>query len=201
MYHRSESDERLLRAAEDICRDQEMNAVTLAAVAARAGVSVDSAAASFASDLGLREALVHRYYDANGEIFEFILRDIATVEELVLRIQQAAATYHDVFIRDPHMGDVWAEVLSSRGLRPLTLARMKQMSAGLVATTQRLFPRVPVAEIVAQVELMVHMTDVATRWAAARPGDEGRAFLREFNRLVELIAADLIRRNGAGQAP
>ncbi len=197
MYHRTDLAERLLQTAEAIARRREMSAVTMPAVAAEVGVDLDMARTFFPDDTALREALVNRYYDANGEIFDFILRDIETIDDAVAKIQQAVALYYDIFIRDPQMSDVWAEILSSRGLRPLTLARMKAMVAGLVARIQKLVPRLPRAEVAAQIELMVHMTDVAARWAAVRDAGEGRAFLREFNRLVELIAADLKARNAA----
>ncbi|MFZ2871617.1 hypothetical protein [Zavarzinia sp.] len=193
MTHRPDLADILLQAAERLVRERSLSAVTLDAAANLAGVGVEEARAAFADDGALRRNLVQFYHAANREVLAFALRDVDTVEDFVRQAQHAVENYYQIFQRDPDMRDVWTEILTDREMRNYNVVQVTE-NAGLVCLLLReLLPHLPEAELTATVELMIHMTDVAARWAAARDADKGRAMLDAFCRLISLMAGDLLR--------
>lgn len=189
--------ERLFAAAEDLVRETGLSAVTLSAVAARAGVPMEEVGHHFADDRSLRHRLVERYHDANREVLRFSLRNMEGVEDAVAQLQQAVHNYYEMFHQDEVLRDVWTEILTDRDLRRINLGHVVIKAADVVDLIRPLVPNLPASEVVPLVELMIHMSDVAARWAAMRDPIQGRAMLAEFNNIISLVGADLVRRNEA----
>ncbi|MFA5122761.1 hypothetical protein [Zavarzinia sp.] len=189
--------ERLFAAAEDLVRETGLSAVTLSAVAVRADVPMDKVAPYFADDRSLRHRLVERYHEANREVLRFSLRNMESVEDAIAQLQQAVHNYFEMFHQDAVLRDVWTEILTDRDMRQINLGHVVIKAADVVELIRPLVPNLPELEVVAVVELMIHMTDVAARWAAMRQPAQARAMLVEFNNIIGLIGADLVRRNEA----
>lgn len=193
MTHRPDLADILLQAAESLARRHSLGAVTLDGAARLVGVSVEEARAAFADDDSLRLALVRFYHAANREVLSFALRDVATVGDFVRQAQQAVEHYYQIFHMDPDMRDVWTEILTDRGMRAINVQQVTE-NAGIVCVLLReLLPNLDELELMATVELVIHMTDVAARWAAARDPDKGRAMLDTFCRMIALLGNDLLR--------
>lgn len=193
MTHRPDLADILLQAAESLARSHSLCAVTLDGAARLADVGVEEARAAFADDDSLRLALVRFYHAANREVLTFALRDVATVDDFVRQTQQAVENYYQIFHKDPDMRDVWTEILTDRGMRAVNVEQVTE-NAGIVCVLLReLLPNLEEIELTATVELLIHMTDVAARWAAARDAAKGRAMLDAFCRMIALTAGDLLR--------
>lgn len=191
--HRPDLADHLLQAAEGLARGHSLGAVTLESAARLADVSLKEAREAFADDDALRLGLVRFYHAANREVLAFALREVVTVDDFVRQAQQAVENYYQIFHNDPDMRDVWTEILTDRGMRALNVEQVTE-NAGMVCHLLReLLPHITELELAATVELMIHMTDVAARWAAARDAAKGRAMLDAFCRVIALMADDLIR--------
>lgn len=185
--------ERLLQAAEGIARAHDLKTVTLDGVCAAAEIERADAVEHFAGDQALREALARRYDNANRDVLGFTLRDVTSIDDFVRQTRQAVELYYAIFCQDPQMRDVWVEILTDRSMRQVNLEQVTANSEIILETLHQLLPNVDDMQLTALVELMIHMTDVAARWAAVRGAAKGEAMVQWFCRMIALVGAELVR--------
>ncbi|MCF4164925.1 hypothetical protein L2U69_04645 [Zavarzinia compransoris] len=197
MTYRPDLSDRLLQAAEELARTRSFADVTVAAAADLCKADVGAARAVFPDDQALRDALAAFYHGANRDVLAFAMRDVETVEDFIRQAQQAVGHYYDVFHQDPAMRDVWTEILTHRHMRETNVGHVSKNAGALLGVVRGLLPNIDPMTLEATIELMIHMTDVAARWAAARDPVKGRAMLDAFCRMIALTAEDLDRENKA----
>lgn len=195
MTYRTDVRDRLLQAAEDLVRVEGLPQTTIEAVAARAGVSLDQARATFPDPAALKLALAQRYRNANNDIFLFALRDVASFDDAVHMLQKAFESYFEVFVSDSTTRDVWTDLLMDRDLRPSNLAEVVRNAAQVCDMLHPIVPEISRDRLATAVEMMIHMSDTIARWAAMREPQAARAMLDEFKHLIALYGADLQARS------
>lgn len=197
MTYRPDLSDRLLQAAEELARTRSFSDVTVATAAGLCKIDIAAAQDVFPDDQALRNALAAFYHGANRDVLSFAMREVESIEDFVRQAQQAVGQYYDVFHQDPAMRDVWTEILTHRNMRDTNVGHVTSNAVALVGVVRNLLPNIDPLTLEATVELMIHMTDVAARWAAARDPAKGRIMLDAFCRMIALMADDLARKNGA----
>ncbi|MDD3444350.1 MAG: hypothetical protein PHS60_02995 [Zavarzinia sp.] len=195
--HRPDLADRLLQASGQLARGNSLKAVTIDAAAALCGADPSEARLVFGDDKGLRDGLVGLYHAANRDVLSFAMREVASVEDFVRQACEAVEHYYTIFHQDPEMRDVWTEILTDRDMRETNTEHVMRNAAGLYAVLRDLLPHVDEMELTATIELMIHMTDVAARWAATRDEAKGRAMLDAFCRMIGLMGEEMVRADAA----
>lgn len=194
MIYRTDVRERLLQAAEELVRNQGLLQATVEAAAARAGVSPEEASRVFPTHAALKFELANRYRAANNDIFLFALRDVASLDDVIRKLQDAFESYYNFFVADGLTRDVWTDLLMDRDLRPSNLQEVMRNASQVCDKLQEVLPGVSRPTLATAVEMMIHMADSAARWAAMREPRAGRAMLEEFKHLIAVYAMDLLGR-------
>ena len=176
--------EAVLGAAHELVVEHGSEALTMTEVAARAGVSIGSVYQYFPDKPAILRELALRIMERVHHGLVDALAGIDSAPSAVERVDATLATYHEMFLSEPGIRDIWAATQSDKELQRLDLEDSRDNGRAIARALTPFVARRDRDRLEVLCLLHAHLAGSAARLALAVGGDEGRALMVEFRRSV-----------------
>ena len=176
--------ERILASASELIAETGSDAVRMTEVAARAGIPIGSLYQYFPDKGAILRLLAVRFMERVRASLAEGLKDIATADEALARIDAIVEGYYATFINEPVVRDVWSGTQSDKALQALDIDDSRENGRLVAASLRHLVPESDHARFDAACFLLMQIAGAAVRLAIAVERAEGDLLVAEFRRLT-----------------
>ncbi|HWA46230.1 MAG TPA: TetR/AcrR family transcriptional regulator [Hypericibacter adhaerens] len=176
--------ERILATATDIIAAEGSEAMRMAELARKAGVSIGSLYQYFPDKAAILRLLAERYNAQGRACIAAALAAVRTRDDLVRAFGELVDTYYGLFLKEPVMRDIGSGVQADKGLREIDLADSRANGAVLAATLARLEPAADRAALEARAFLIMQLGEATMRLAISVDRPEGDRLVASYKRMV-----------------
>ncbi|GGB53170.1 TetR family transcriptional regulator [Tistrella bauzanensis] len=181
--------ERMLAAAQQIIAERGSDALRMADVAERAGVSIGSLYQFFPDKAAIIRSLAERCTSQSRACIEDGLAAVTDDAGLRQAFAGLVDAYYAMFLDDPAMCDIWSGMQADKGLRALEVAESRITGAMLGAAIRRVRPDADPAETELRGFLIMHLGEATMRLAVAVPRDEGDRLVAAYKAIADTALA------------
>ncbi len=182
--------ERMLSAASSLIAERGSDALRMAEIADRAGVSIGSLYQFFPDKSAVIRALAERQTEESQACIAAALAGVHDREGLKNAFSELVETYYALFLAEPVMRDIWSGTQADKALRDLELADSRANAALLVAVLKRLHPKADETALETTALLVWQMGEAAMRLAISVGRAEGDRIVAAYKRMAlrELVS-------------
>ncbi|UGY14229.1 TetR/AcrR family transcriptional regulator [Bradyrhizobium septentrionale] len=176
--------ERILACATEIMAEKGSEAFRMSDIVERSGVAFGSLYQYFPDKAAIIGTLAERH-NAIGR--DCVRRDLASVTaacDLHPALCRIVDSYHEMFMREPVMRDIWQATQADRALQKLDADDMAVLSALLSDAVRRVAPGMPAATLTTFSGLTMTLIAAAVRHAITLPPKKARQVLTQFKTLL-----------------
>jgi AcrR family transcriptional regulator len=184
--------EAILGAAHALVVEAGSDAMTMSDVAARAGVPIGSVYQYFPDKAALLRELALRFMDRVRQMLVVGLVDLDTAAAAVERVDALLAGYHELFLQEPDIRDIWAATQSDKELQRLDVEDSCENGRIIAAALAPLVRPRDRARLDTVCLLYAHLAGAGARLSLAIGGDEGRALMDELRRSIRRDLEELL---------
>jgi AcrR family transcriptional regulator len=184
--------EAILAAAHELVVEAGSDAMTMSEVASRAGVPIGSVYQYFPDKAAVLRELALRFMDRVRQILVDGLVDLESAAHAVERVDALLAGYHELFLHQPDIRDIWAATQSDKELQRLDVEDSRE-NGRIIAEALGAFVRPRDRSRLDTVCLLhAHLAGAGARLAIAIGGDEGCAVMDELRQSVRRDLEELL---------
>jgi AcrR family transcriptional regulator len=176
--------ERMLAAASDVIAEQGSDAMRMAEVAERAGVSIGSLYQYFPDKGSIIRTLADRYNTLGRECIETELADVFDADGFRTAFGGLIDTYYQLFLAEPVMRDIWSGTQADKQLRDIDIVYGRANGEILARTLKRFRPEVDPATIDRTAFLVMSLGEAAMRLAISVGKEEGDGLVETYKQMV-----------------
>jgi AcrR family transcriptional regulator len=176
--------EKMLASASALIAERGSDALRMAEVAERAGVSIGSLYQFFPDKSAIIRALAERQTEASQACIAAALAGVRDRDGLKRAFSGLVDTYHALFLAEPVMRDIWSGTQADKALRDVELADSRANAALLVAVLKRLHPSADEAALETTAFLVWQMGEAAMRLAISVGRAEGDRIVEAYKRMA-----------------
>lgn len=176
--------ERLLEAARGLIAEKGSDAMRMAEVAERAGVSIGSLYQYFPDKTAIVRVLAQRFNAHGLACIEAELAQVETPEELRAAFRRLIDIYYGIFLAEPVIRDVWSATQADKGLREMELENSRENGALLAAAMARARPSAEPRSLQASAFLVMQLGEATMRLAVSVERHEGDALVEAYVRMA-----------------
>lgn len=184
--------ESILAAAHALVVDAGSDALTMSQVATRAGVPIGSVYQYFPDKPAILRELALRIMERVRQGLVEGLVDLESAAAAIDRLDGLLAGYHELFLHEPDIRDIWATTQSDKELQLLDIEDSRANGRIIADALEHLVRPRDRARLEAVSLLYAHLAGAAARLAIAIGGDEGCAVMDEFRRAVRRDLEELL---------
>lgn len=184
--------ESILAAAHALVVDAGSDALTMSQVATRAGVPIGSVYQYFPDKPAILRELALRIMERVRQGLVEGLVDLESAAAAIDRLDGLLAGYHELFLHEPDIRDIWATTQSDKELQLLDIEDSRANGRIIADALEHLVRPRDRARLEAVCLLYAHLAGAAARLAIAIGGDQGRAAMDEFRRAVRRDLEELL---------
>jgi len=178
--------ETLLAAAADLLREEGLPALTMSAVAARAGSSLPSVYRYFPDRGALLYALAQRYLDEIHAEIDQQLRGLRSRDDARTALVAVLDNYFRAFEEDAALRHIWVGTLADPALNHLNVAD-SQRNGALLADRLGPFTNLSDQSLLDRCVLASHLSHATVTLALAVEPQHGKRLIAEFGSWAELL--------------
>tara|TARA_R110002124_G_scaffold216964_1_gene382769 strand:- start:643 stop:1248 length:606 start_codon:yes stop_codon:yes gene_type:complete len=185
--------ERILVSASELIAETGSDTVRMTEVAARAGIPIGSLYQYFPDKGAILRLLAMRFMERVRTSLAEGLKDIASADEALARIDAILEGYYETFINEPVVRDVWSGTQSDKALQALDIEDSRENGRLVAAALKHLVPEEKHARFDAACFLLMQIAGAAVRLAIAVERAEGDLLVAEFRRLTRNELASFLK--------
>jgi AcrR family transcriptional regulator len=184
--------ERILAVATELIAAQGSDALRMAEVAAKAGISIGSLYQYFPDKAAIIRTLAERINAEGRACIEEGLRDVRDAAGLRDAFGRLIDTYYGLFLAEPVMRDIWSGLQADKGLREIDLEDSRINGRVLAEVLARIDPGADPAGQFTRAFLVMQLGEATMRLAISVGREEGDALVEVYKRMAlrELVAEE-----------
>jgi AcrR family transcriptional regulator len=176
--------QRMLAAASDLIAQKGSDAMRMAEVAERAGVSIGSLYQYFPDKAAIIRTLAQRCNAQGRACIEAELANVRDLAGLRTAFGRLIDTYYAMFLAEPVMRDIWSGTQADKGLRDIELEDSRANGAVLANALVRLRPGAKAREFAVSAFLVMQLGEATMRLAISVGRREGDALVAAYKEMV-----------------
>lgn len=176
--------EKLLEAARGLISEKGSDAIRMAEVAERAGVSIGSLYQYFPDKTAIIRVLAERISAEGRACIAAELSDVSTAEELREAFRRLVEVYYGLFLAEPVIRDVWSATQADKALRAFEQENSRADGALVAAAMVRVRPDADREALERSAFLVMQLGEAAMRIAISVPREEGDALVETYVRMA-----------------
>lgn len=176
--------ERLLEAARGLITEKGSDAMRMAEVAERAGVSIGSLYQYFPDKTALIRVLADRFNAEGRACIAEELGRASDAPSLRAAFRRLVEIYYGLFLAEPVIRYVWSATQADKALRAFELESSRLNGALLAEAIARVRPEAERAEIEASAFLVMQLGEATMRLAVSVPRAEGDLLVETYLRMA-----------------
>lgn len=184
--------ESILAAAHALVVEAGSDALTMSEVASRAGVPIGSVYQYFPDKAAVLRELALRFMERVRQMLVDGLVELDTAAMAVARVDALLAGYHELFLHQPDIRDIWAATQSDKELQLLDIEDSRENGRIIAEALVHLVRPRDRARLTTVCLLYAHLAGAGARLAIAIGGDEGCALMDELRRSVRRDLEELL---------
>ena len=184
--------ERILAVATELIAAQGSDALRMAEVAAKAGISIGSLYQYFPDKAAIIRTLAERINAEGRACIEEGLRDVRDAAGLRDAFGRLIDTYYGLFLAEPVMRDIWSGLQADKGLREIDLEDSRINGRVLAGVLARIDPEADRAGQFTRAFLVMQLGEATMRLAISVGREQGDALVETYKRMAlrELSAGE-----------
>lgn len=176
--------ERLLEAARGLITEKGSDAMRMAEVAERAGVSIGSLYQYFPDKTALIRVLADRFNAEGRACIAEELGQATDAASLRAAFRRLVGIYYGLFLAEPVIRDVWSATQADKALRAFELESSRLNGALLAEAVSHVKPEVDRAELEASAFLVMQLGEATMRLAVSVSRAEGDLLVETYLRMA-----------------
>lgn len=176
--------ERILAVATELIAAQGSDALRMAEVAAKAGISIGSLYQYFPDKAAIIRTLAERINAEGRACIEGGLRGVCDAAGLRDAFGRLVDTYYGLFLAEPVMRDIWSGLQADKGLREIDLEDSRINGRVLAEALARIDPAADRAEQFTRAFLVMQLGEATMRLAISVGREEGAALVETYKRMA-----------------
>lgn len=176
--------ERILAVATELIAAQGSDALRMAEVAAKAGISIGSLYQYFPDKAAIIRTLAERINAEGRACIEEGLRDVRDAAGLREAFGRLIDTYYGLFLAEPVMRDIWSGLQADKALREIDLEDSRINGRVLAEVLARIDPNADRAGQFTRAFLVMQLGEATMRLAISVGRDEGDALVEVYKRMA-----------------
>ncbi|GEM46821.1 TetR/AcrR family transcriptional regulator [Deinococcus cellulosilyticus] len=176
--------ERILNVARQLIAEQGSLNLRMSEVAEKAEISIGSLYQYFPDRGSIIGALAEHYNAEGRKCVERELSQVHSMADLKAAFETIVDEYHQMYLDEPVMRDLWGATQVDPQLQALDAADMQSHTEMMQKVLLRLFPDQSETELQRVSLLTMQLTATAVRLTLTLDEEEGRALLRTYKKLV-----------------
>ena len=176
--------ERILAVATGLIAAQGSDALRMAEVAAKAGISIGSLYQYFPDKAAIIRALAERYNAEGRACIEDGLREVRDTVGLRRAFGELIDIYYGLFLAEPVMRDIWSGLQADKGLREIDLEDSRINGRVLADALARIDPAADRAALFTRAFLVMQLGEATMRLAISVGREEGAALVEAYKRMA-----------------
>ncbi|WP_225766913.1 TetR/AcrR family transcriptional regulator [Inquilinus sp. Marseille-Q2685] len=176
--------ERILAVATELIAAQGSDALRMAEVAAKAGISIGSLYQYFPDKAAIIRTLAERINAEGRACIEEGLRGVRDAAGLRDAFGRLIDTYYGLFLAEPVMRDIWSGLQADKGLREIDLEDSRINGRVLAEVLARIDPGADRAGQFIRAFLAMQLGEATMRLAISVGRDEGDALVETYKRMA-----------------
>ncbi|WP_431014530.1 TetR family transcriptional regulator [Bradyrhizobium pachyrhizi] len=176
--------ERILACATEIMAEKGSEAFRMSDVVARSGVAFGSLYQYFPDKAAIIGTLAERHNAVGRDCVRRDLAAVTTARDLHPALCRIIDSYHEMFMREPVMRDIWQATQADRALQKLDADDMAVLSGLLSDAVRRIAPDMPTAAFATFSALIMTLIAAAVRHAITLPPRKARQALTQFKTML-----------------
>ncbi len=184
--------EAILAAAQTLIVESGSDAMKMSEVASRAGVPIGSVYQYFPDKAAILRELALRFMERMHSMLVEGVQGIDSKAEAIDRVDQLLAAYHQLFLDEPDIREVWAATQSDKELQQLDVDDSRLNGEVLALALRHLVARRDRARLDTVCLLFMHLAGAAARLAIAVEPAEGARLMRELRLSVRTHLTGLL---------
>ena len=176
--------ERLLDAAREVIREKGSDALRMAEVAERAGVSIGSLYQYFPDKTALIRVLADRFNADGRACIAEELAGVTDAASLRAAFRRLVGIYYGLFLEEPVIRDVWFATQADKALRAFELESSRVNGALLADAMARVAPKADRKALVRSAFLVMQLGEATMRTAVSVERAEGDALVETYLRMA-----------------
>ena len=176
--------ERILAVATELIAAQGSDALRMAEVAAKAGISIGSLYQYFPDKAAIIRTLAERINAEGRACIEDGLRDVRDAAGLRDAFGRLIETYYGLFLAEPVMRDIWSGLQADKGLREIDLEDSRINGRVLAEVLARIDPEADRAGQFTRAFLVMQLGEATMRLAISVGREQGDALVETYKRMA-----------------
>ncbi|MGL4966896.1 MAG: TetR/AcrR family transcriptional regulator [Inquilinus sp.] len=176
--------ERILAVATELIAAQGSDALRMAEVAAKAGISIGSLYQYFPDKAAIIRTLAERINAEGRACIEDGLRGVRDAAGLRDAFGRLIDTYYGLFLAEPVMRDIWSGLQADKGLREIDLEDSRINGRVLAEVLARIDPGADRAGQFTRAFLVMQLGEATMRLAISVGRAEGDALVEGYKRMA-----------------
>jgi AcrR family transcriptional regulator len=176
--------ERILSVATELIAAQGSDALRMAEVAAKAGISIGSLYQYFPDKAAIIRTLAERINAEGRACIEDGLRGVDNAGELRDAFGRLVDTYYGLFLAEPVMRDIWSGLQADKGLREIDLEDSRINGRILADALARIAPGADRAGQFTRAFLVMQLGEATMRLAISVGREQGDALVETYKRMA-----------------
>lgn len=176
--------ERMLAAARELIAERGSDAMKMAEVAERAGVSIGSLYQFFPDKSAIIRALAERFTAENRACIDAELASVSDEQSLLTAFASLVDTYYAICLAEPVVRDIWSGTQVDKTLRSLELADSRASTEALASVWQRLHPEAAPNQFALPAFLIWQLGEATMRLAISVDRAEGDRLVEIYKRMA-----------------
>jgi AcrR family transcriptional regulator len=176
--------ETILDAARALIAEKGSDALRMAEVAERAGVSIGSLYQYFPDKAAIVRVLAERFNAEGLRCMTEEFRGVGDLTGLREAFARLVGIYYGIFLAEPVIRDVWSATQADKALREMELANSRVNGALLAETMARVRPAADPAALEASAFLVMQLGEATMRIAVSVDRAEGDALVATYLRMA-----------------
>jgi AcrR family transcriptional regulator len=181
--------ERILACAAELMAEKGSEAFRMSDIVERTGIAFGSLYQYFPDKTAIIGTLAERYNATGRDCVRRDLSAVKTARDLHPALCRITDSYHEMFLAEPVMRDIWQATQADRVLQKLDAEDMAILSGLLLDALRRIAPDAPEVALSAFAQLVMTMIAAAVRHAITLPPRDARRLLTLFKRMLPTTLA------------
>lgn len=184
--------ESILAAAHTLIVEAGSDALKMSDIAARAGVPIGSVYQYFPDKPAILRELALRFMERVRGVLVDGMVGVAGKQDAIDRLDGLLAGYHEMFVAEPDIRDIWASTQSDKELQQLDVDDSRANGRLIADALRHLVRDADHARLDTVCFLFAHLAGAAARLAIAVGADEGARLMGELRTTVREHLATLL---------
>lgn len=181
-----ERQERILKVSLELIAEKGSDQLRMGEVAQKAGIPIGSLYQYFPDKSLLIHHLAAHFMVQGQQCTRAELSQVKHPEDLPGALRRVIEGYHQMYLTEPVMRDIWGATQADRVLQDLDTRDIEVHAEMLIEVLHSLYPEFPASSHRVPALLLMQLISATVRFAITLPAQEGQQVLQTFHHMVVL---------------